>query len=128
MLMQFVCVDRLTGAGRMLWLLLCLLPLVGCSRLLTQDVPYEDREDHGESLYMNYALFILYSEETRENAFAGLDLVRIIPNSPGQCTKIYVFRKLVNVSMIFKSFSHFVWNYEASYLTQSYISHCRRCY
>lgn len=59
MLMLFVCVDRLTDGGRMLWLLLCLLPLVGCSRPVTQDVTYEERHDHGESLHGSDA------EETR---------------------------------------------------------------
>ncbi|GAA6233102.1 growth hormone receptor-like [Lates japonicus] len=32
----------------MLWLLLCLLPLVGCSRTVAQDVTYKERHDHKE--------------------------------------------------------------------------------
>uniref|UniRef100_A0A3B4V4T0 Prolactin receptor-like n=2 Tax=Seriola dumerili TaxID=41447 RepID=A0A3B4V4T0_SERDU len=41
--------NRSTGGGRMLWLLLCLLPVAGCSRTVTQDVTYkEGHSDHME--------------------------------------------------------------------------------
>ncbi|KAK2917311.1 hypothetical protein Q8A73_004057 [Channa argus] len=35
-----------TGGGRMLWLLLCLLPPLGGGRVVTQDVTYEERHEH----------------------------------------------------------------------------------
>ena len=45
------CVDRWTAGGRMLWrlLLVCLLPQVSSSRLVSQDVVYKGPHGHGES-------------------------------------------------------------------------------
>ncbi|XP_069576435.1 growth hormone receptor-like isoform X1 [Brachyistius frenatus] len=39
---------RLTGGGGMLWLLLCLLPATGCSRIISQDVAHKERHIHEE--------------------------------------------------------------------------------
>uniref|UniRef100_A0A3P8SFE8 Fibronectin type-III domain-containing protein n=1 Tax=Amphiprion percula TaxID=161767 RepID=A0A3P8SFE8_AMPPE len=46
----FVCVDRLTDGGRMLWLLLCLLPLVACSRTVAQDAAHKGKRHDEEAV------------------------------------------------------------------------------
>jgi len=44
----FLFVHRLADGCRMLWLLLCLLPLVGSSRIIAQEVSQKARNSHGE--------------------------------------------------------------------------------
>lgn len=53
----FVCVDRLTVGGRMLWLLLFLLPPLCCSRIVAQESSYKELHGHGESEGGNVAFF-----------------------------------------------------------------------
>lgn len=48
-LTEVVCVARMTGGGRMLWLLLCLLPLAGGGgATLTHNATHRGGHDHGE--------------------------------------------------------------------------------
>lgn len=68
-LMWFVCANRLTGGGRMLWwlLLICLLPQVGCSRIVIQDIVYKEKHSHGELEGVNVALFIYILVKSRHS-------------------------------------------------------------
>lgn len=54
----------------MLWLLLCLLPLVGSSRTVAQDVTYKERHDHSESERVLWAQFGECSEHRMSHSCA----------------------------------------------------------
>lgn len=46
----FICLFVWTGGGRMLWLLLSLLPMATCSQVAVQDVTYKDDSGGGGGL------------------------------------------------------------------------------